>query len=128
MLLQKIVKDRKSSFLHQQYPTAWQRQAERGGYLSVGDDRDPKGLGGPWHGQHAPQEDHEGEWQGEEGAVHHLVQDHQEVAEQLGVGDQHVDDGNYQTVGAGLALLKLSLLVLGAGLQLHQADREKGDV
>ena len=83
-------------------------------YLCISDGGDPERLGWAWHRQHAPQEHHEGEGQGEQAAVQDLVEDHQEVTDQLGPWHQRVIRGLQQEVYLVLVSLKL-----GGGFALN---------
>lgn len=52
-------------------------------YLSVNDGGHPEAFAGPGHGQHGPEEDEDGQDEGEEGGGHDVVEDDDKVAQHL---------------------------------------------
>lgn len=52
-------------------------------YLCVDDGSHPEALGGPWHRQHGPEEDENGQDEGEEGGRHDVVENDDKVAQHL---------------------------------------------
>ena len=80
-------------------------------YLGVDDGSHPEALAGPGDRQHGPQEDGDGEDQRDAGRGHHVVDDDDQVAHELGVSDQDVVEGVAQLQEQGLPAIELVRLV-----------------
>lgn len=65
-------------------------------YLSVDDGGHPEAFGGPRHRQHGPEEDQDGQDEGEERSRHDVVQDDDEVTQHLRLGHHRVVEGKEQ--------------------------------
>lgn len=75
-------------------------------HLRVNDGGHPVALAGPRHRQHGPQEDGDGQDQGGTGGRYHVVDDDDQVADHLGVGNQHVVEGVAQLQDERLLLVE----------------------
>lgn len=66
---------------------------EQGAHLCVHDGCHPEALAGPRDGQHGPEEDQDGQDEGDHRGRHHVVEDNDEVADQVRVPGHEVVAG-----------------------------------
>ena len=76
-------------------------------YLCVDDGHHPEPSAGPGDRQHGPEEDQDGQHEGDHGGGDHVVEDDDEVAHHLRAGHQRVVHGVEQQQEAGLPNIEL---------------------
>lgn len=79
--------------------------------LSVDDGSHPESLGGPRNRKHSPEEYEDGEEEREQRSRHHVVQNDDEVAEHLRLGDHGVIEGKDELQESWYCVVELIRLV-----------------